>query len=200
MFPAPSPVCISRSTPCATGAWTCRRPMPAPPSPPGACRKKASCPNEPSRDVRRREFLATGLAFTTTSVFAADSVRFTITGALEQGSLAFGSAPPGSLAALGGRLLDITPDGHFVFAFGYDQTKASLVTVRYPDSGGDSRSFKPKARQYEIQRVNGLPQATVTPPPEDEARIAREAETIYLARLTQSAGTDFLSGFNWPAP
>jgi murein DD-endopeptidase MepM/ murein hydrolase activator NlpD len=40
----------------------------------------------------------------------------------------------------------------------------------------------------------------VTPPPEDEARIAREAETIYLARLTQSAGTDFLSGFDWPAP
>jgi murein DD-endopeptidase MepM/ murein hydrolase activator NlpD len=119
---------------------------------------------------------------------------------MEQGSLAFGSAPPGSQTALDGRPLITTSDGHFVFGFGYDQTKASLVTVRYPDNGGDSRSFKPKARQYEIQRVNGLPQNTVTPPPQVEARIAHEAETIYLARLIQSAGTDFLSGFDWPAP
>ena len=79
--------------------------------------------------------------------------------------------------------------------------KPSLVTVRYPDGGGDSRSFTPTARQYEIQRVNGLPQNTVTPPPEVEARIAKEAETIYLARLTrQLRARDFLSGFDWPAP
>ncbi|HWY61624.1 MAG TPA: M23 family metallopeptidase [Rhizomicrobium sp.] len=150
--------------------------------------------------IRRREFLAAGFALAATPLKAADTVRFSITGAMEQGSLAFGSAPPGSLAALDGRPLTITPDGHFVFGFGYDQTKPSLVTVRYPDSGGDSRSFKPKARQYEIQRVNGLPQNTVTPPPEVEARINQEAENIYLARLTQSAGMDFLSGFDWPAP
>jgi murein DD-endopeptidase MepM/ murein hydrolase activator NlpD len=55
-------------------------------------------------------------------------------------------------------------------------------------------------RQYEIQRVNGLPQNTVTPPPEVKARIAREAENVYLARLTDSGGSDFLSGFDWPAP
>ena len=58
----------------------------------------------------------------------------------------------------------------------------------------------PSSRQYEIQRVNGLPQNTVTPPPEVLARINKEAETIYLARLTDTAGDDFLSGFDWPAP
>ena len=31
-------------------------------------------------------------------------------------------------------------------------------------------------------------------------RIEREAEAIYLARLSDSAGSDFLSGFDWPAP
>jgi murein DD-endopeptidase MepM/ murein hydrolase activator NlpD len=150
--------------------------------------------------VRRREFIGLGLAFTAAPAFADDSVHFTVTGTMEQGSLALGAAPPGSLAALDGRPLTVTPDGKFVFGFGYDQTEASLVTVRYPDTGGDSRSFKPKPRRYEVQRVNGLPQNTVTPPPEVEARIAHEAETIYLARLTQSAGSDFLSGFDWPAP
>ena len=156
--------------------------------------------------MRRREFLASAAAFTATSAFAAPpsstngNVRFAITGALEQGSLAFGAAPPGSQAALDGRPLRVTTDGRFVFGFGPDQTKPSLVTVRYPDGGGDSRSFTPTKRQYEIQRVNGLPQETVTPPPQVIARINREAERIYLARFNVTGGSDFLSGFDWPAP
>ncbi len=153
-----------------------------------------------SGKIKRREFLGLGMGLFATPVFAADDVRFTVTGAMEQGSLALGSAPPGSLAALDGRPLTITADGKFVFGFADDQTRAALVTVRYLEGGGDSRSFKPKPRQYEVQRVNGLPQNTVTPPPDVEARISHEAETIYLARLTQSPGTDFLSGFDWPAP
>ena len=119
---------------------------------------------------------------------------------MTQGSLALGSAPPGSRVALDGRPLRVTSDGRFAFGFGPDQAKAALVTVRYPDGGGDSRSFMPSPRTYETQRVNGLPQKTVTPPPEVRERIAREAEAIYLARLTDSGGSDFLSGFDWPAP
>ncbi|HEX4636051.1 MAG TPA: M23 family metallopeptidase [Rhizomicrobium sp.] len=127
-------------------------------------------------------------------------VRFSVSGALTQGSLVLGTAPRGSLVALDGRPLRVTAEGRFTFGFAPDQTRASLVTVRYPDGGGDSKSFTPSARQYEIQRVNGLPQKTVTPPPEVLARIAHEAETIYLARLSDTAGGDFLSGFDWPAP
>jgi murein DD-endopeptidase MepM/ murein hydrolase activator NlpD len=126
--------------------------------------------------------------------------RFTVTGSMEQASLATGTAPPGSLVSLDGRPLSVTPDGRFAFGFGPDQTTPSLVTVRYPDGGGDSRSYVPTVRQYEEQRVSGLPPNTVTPPPQVRARIAHEAETIYLARLYDSAGSDFLSGFDWPAP
>ena len=156
--------------------------------------------------IARRGVLA-GLALAADPVFlrharAEDEppVRFTVTGAMEQGSLAIGAAPPGSLVSLDGRPLNVTADGRFAFGFGPSQTAASLVTVRYPDGGGDSRSYVPTVRQYEEQRVNGLPQNTVTPPPEVRARIEREAEAIYLARLYDSAGSDFLSGFDWPAP
>jgi murein DD-endopeptidase MepM/ murein hydrolase activator NlpD len=127
-------------------------------------------------------------------------IRFAVTGSMEQGSLALGTAPPGSVVALDGRPLHATPEGRFVFGFAYDQTTPSLVTVRYPDGGGDSRSFTPAVRQYDIQRVDGLPQATVTPSPEEAARINREAEEIYLARLNDTPGNDFLAGFDWPAP
>jgi len=119
---------------------------------------------------------------------------------MEQGSLVTGSAPPGSLAALDGRPLRVSADGRFAFGFAPDQTAPSLVTVRYPDGGGDSRSYRPIVRQYDIQRVDGLPQNTVTPPPEVRERIAREAEAIFLARLSDTPGSDFLSGLDWPAP
>ena len=151
--------------------------------------------------MRRRYFIGASLSFAACAARAQEKpVRFSVTGAMTQGSLALGSAPPGSQVALDGRPLRVTSDGRFAFGFGPDQTKAALVTVRYPDGGGDSRSFTPSPRTYEEQRVNGLPQKTVTPPPEVRERIAREAEAIYLARLTDSAGTDFLSGFDWPAP
>ncbi len=151
--------------------------------------------------MRRRYFIGASLSFVACAAHAQEKpVRFSVTGAMTQGSLALGSAPPGSQVALDGRPLMATVDGRFAFGFGPDQTKAALVTVRYPDGGGDSRSFTPTVRTYEEQRVNGLPQKTVTPPPEVRMRIEREAENIYLARLTDSAGSDFLSGFDWPAP
>jgi murein DD-endopeptidase MepM/ murein hydrolase activator NlpD len=152
--------------------------------------------------IRRRFVIGASLSLAAAPVWgqAEKPLRFSVSGALTQGSLATGQAPAGSLVALDGRPLQVTGDGRFAFGFAPDQTKAALITVRYPEGGGDSKSFTPTPRQYEIQRVNGLPQKTVTPPPEVAARIAREAETIYLARLSQSNGADFLSGFDWPAP
>ena len=152
--------------------------------------------------MMRRFFVGACLSSAVLPSWAAPEkpIRFSITGAMSQGSLAMGSAPPGSVAALDGRPLRVTADGRFVFGFGPDQTKPVMVTVRYPEGGGDSRSFTPSVRTYDIQHVNGLPQHTVTPPPEVAERIAREAETVYLARLTDSGGSDCLSGFDWPAP
>jgi len=158
-------------------------------------------PDRISQPIRRRFFLGASLSLAASGAMGQEkSARFSLTGSMEQGSLALGSAPPGSLAALDGRPLRVTEDGRFTFGFAPDQTTASLVTVRYPDGGGDSRSYTPMVRQYEIQRINGLPQNTVTPPPEVKERIAREAEAIFLARLDDTPGSDFLTGLDWPAP
>jgi len=151
--------------------------------------------------MRRRFFLGASLSLAAWPGLAQEKpVRFSLSGSLEQGSLVLGSAPPGSLAALNGRPLRTSEDGRFVFGFAPDQTQPVLLTVRYPDGGGDSRRYTPTVRQYETQRVDGLPQHTVTPPPEVRERIAREAEAIFLARLSDTPGSDFLSGFDWPAP
>ena len=151
--------------------------------------------------MRRRLFIGASLSFAAARSFADDkTVRFSITGAMEQGCFVLGCVLFGLLVVLVGRPLHVTAAGRFAIGFGLDQTKEAMVTVRYTEGGGDSRSFTPAARKYEVQHVNGLPPNTVTPPPEVTARIAREAETIYLAHLADTAGSDFMAGFDWPAP
>jgi murein DD-endopeptidase MepM/ murein hydrolase activator NlpD len=56
-----------------------------------------------------------------------------------------------------------------------------------------------RQRRYDIQRIEGLPEAMVTPPSEILARIAREAEEVADARATTSDGRWFLNKFIRPA-
>ena len=58
----------------------------------------------------------------------------------------------------------------------------------------------PKARTYEVQRINGLPQKFVTPSKKNLARIHREAMTIVAARKRDTAGVGFAEPFEWPFP
>jgi murein DD-endopeptidase MepM/ murein hydrolase activator NlpD len=154
--------------------------------------------------MRRRGFIAAGLALAASPSWAASSVgktdRLVIKGAMEQGSLALGYAEPRASVTVDGQKVRLSPDGVFAFGFGFDQTKPSIVAVTWSDGRIETQSYAPAPRQYEIQHVNGLPQNTVTPPPEVLARIKQEAESIYLARQRDTAGEDFLSGFDWPAP
>lgn len=154
--------------------------------------------------IRRRRFLATGLAFAALPAWVpvwASSSRLVVKGTMEQGSLALGYAEPGARATVDGQKVRMSPQGVFAFGFGYDQTKPSVISVTWKDGPVETQSYTPTVRQYEIQRVNGLPQETVTPPPEVLARIKKEAENIYIARQRDTPGDDdFLLGFDWPAP
>lgn len=150
--------------------------------------------------IGRRRFLATAAAFAAMPARAVQG-RLVIKGAMEQGSLALGYAEPGAGVAVDGNKVRLTPQGVFAFGFAYDQAKPSVVSVTWNDGSIETRSCLPTVRQYEIQRVNGLPQQTVTPSPEALVRIKKEAETIYVARQHDTAGNyDFLQGFDWPAP
>lgn len=152
--------------------------------------------------MRRRAFVASGFALLATGACAAvrSKDRLVIKGTMEQGSLALGYADPKATVKIDGQAVRLSPEGVFAFGFAFDQTKPSLVDVIWSDGTAESQSYTPTVRQYEIQRVNGLPQNTVTPPPEVLERIKREAGEIYVARQRDMPGSDFLSGFDWPAP
>ena len=54
-------------------------------------------------------------------------------------------------------------------------------------------------RQYDEQRIDGLPPAQVTPPPETLDRIRVEQARLNAARAHDTEGARFADGFIWPA-
>ncbi len=115
---------------------------------------------------------------------------------LRQGALVWGKVAPGNSVTLDEEALVVAEDGTFVFGFGRDETGERTLHV----SGSDtcSLALAIKAREYRIQRIEGVPQRTVTPDPEDLERIRREAALVAAARKNSRGATDFAVGFAWP--
>jgi len=150
--------------------------------------------------ILRRSFLAGAAAFAAwPAIVRADNSRVTFSNSLEQGALVIGKAPGASRVAVDGTKVLLSADGEFVFGFAYDQTKPATVALLYNDGTGETRLVLPVARQYEIQRINGLPESFVTPPPEALARIKQEDAMIGEARMRDTQETFFDGGLDWPA-
>lgn len=109
-----------------------------------------------------------------------------------------GRTHPDASVTLDGKPLRVGGDGLFVFGFGRDHAKHTELVVRYDDQI-KHRRLKVRQRRYDIQRIDGLPEAMVTPPPEILARIEREAEKIAEARTIDSDGRWLLNEFIRPA-
>jgi murein DD-endopeptidase MepM/ murein hydrolase activator NlpD len=70
--------------------------------------------------------------------------------------------------------------------------------VRHGDGRSEERHLAIAPRQYAVQRIEGLPPAMVTPPPETLARIKAEQEKINQARATVIREALYAAGFTWP--
>lgn len=116
-----------------------------------------------------------------------------------QGGLIFGQTAPGSRVSLDGRDILVSGEGRFVIGFGRDDTGSVTLTVTEPGGASDTRELTIAPRNYNIERVDGLPPATVTPPPEVLERIRRESALVGQARQRRDDRTDWAEGFQWPA-
>lgn len=120
-------------------------------------------------------------------------------GRMEQGGLVVGQAAPGATATLDGMTLDVDEAGVFAFGFDRDHGPQAKLNVTYADGTAVERVLAVKAREWQIQRVEGVPQKFVSPPPEAMAQIARSTALKNEARETRAAGTGFAGEFIWPA-
>ena len=120
-----------------------------------------------------------------------------VRGAWEQGGMVIGRVAPLAKVWLGNKPVAVGSDGHFVAGFERDAPAQVRMTVSDP-LGQHSYRFDVVRRSYDVQRVDGVPEGTVTPPPEVLARIRREQELVDRARAEVSTRQDFLAGFARP--
>ena len=124
--------------------------------------------------------------------------RFTLDGAFQQGGLLQGRAPAGSVVSIDGHSVRVSPIGLFLLGFDRDAPPTATLTIRYPDGSQEQRTLAIQQRQYDIQRIDGLPPKKVTPSAEHLARIERERKLVKTARSRDDARMDFVPGFSWP--
>ena len=133
------------------------------------------------------------------SFATADSPSLEYYGRLTQGGILIGKSVQAAEVFLNGQQVELTEQGEFVIGFGRDaELKQTLELV---DAEGKRRSetLTLEKRVYNIQRVEGVPQKTVTPPESALARIQEETAQVKAARTQFHVRHDFLDKFVAPA-
>ncbi len=116
-----------------------------------------------------------------------------------QGALVIGAVEPGATIMLDGKSLRVDPaTGRFVFGVDRDRKEAFALVVTYRDGRRETRSLPVQLRDYDIERIDGLPPRKVSPSTNDLDRILREARLISAARAGDSENVFFEAGFAWP--
>lgn len=117
---------------------------------------------------------------------------------LTQGGMALGRAAPGSRVTLDGKPVQVAPDGRFVIGFGRDAPASARLTIATPHGGSDSRDLSIARREWDIQRLTGLPQAMVSPNAQQMTRITAERAKLAALRKVDSDLPHFAEPFDWP--
>lgn len=115
-------------------------------------------------------------------------------GKLEQGGLVIGQAPPGAAISLDGRAVPTDDQGRFLLGFGRDAGPAASLTI-----GTQTQILPIAKRDWQIQRIDGLPAAKVSPDPAQLARIQAENRLIAERRQQSQPRALFLAGLAAPA-
>ncbi len=122
----------------------------------------------------------------------------TLEGALSQGGLIYGRTLPGAEVTLDGRPVRVGADGRFLIGFGRDAAPEAVLELTLPDGTLARRTLAVEQRNYDIQRIDGLPQDKVSPPEEVLARIADEQAMVAEVRKADRPEPWFETGFVWP--
>jgi len=122
-----------------------------------------------------------------------------LNGEAVQGGLIFGKTSPGAQVQLDDTEVMVSSGGDFVIGFGRDETGERQLLVLEPTGEKEVLALPIALREYDIERVDGLPPKTVTPDPESLERIRKEGAMVSSARAMRDQRTDYEEGFAWPA-
>ena len=125
-----------------------------------------------------------------------------LAGDFRQGGLLWGQVTPSAHVALDDASILVLPNGTFVLGLGRDAPKEQVFSV-VAEGQRCTQTVAVAQRQYNIQRVEGVPQKTVTPPDDVLERIARERALVRKAKAQRIERPELLeavqAGLSWPA-
>jgi murein DD-endopeptidase MepM/ murein hydrolase activator NlpD len=116
-----------------------------------------------------------------------------------QGGLIFGLTQPGNQVFLDDTEVMVSGEGKFLVGFGRNETGERVLRVKGGQGGEEVVTLSVTPREYNIEKVDGLPPKTVTPDPAAAKRIAEEGAMVSSARSRRDSRTDYAPGFAWPA-
>jgi murein DD-endopeptidase MepM/ murein hydrolase activator NlpD len=132
----------------------------------------------------------------TSYVAASESPKFI--GSFQQGGLVLGQLAKSETVSYNGKLLKLNDNRQFLLGFGRNQPVTAEITI-HQQSGDRNIVLNIAPRDYAIQKIEGVPQKTVTPSDTDIHRIKQDISIVKKARSLVSDKDDFTAGFIQPA-
>ena len=125
--------------------------------------------------------------------------KTTLEGRIEQGSLLIGTAPAGAKVTVGDRGVPVMESGRFLLGLDRDAPAEGVLTITATDGVREVKRFAIAPRSWNIERVDGVPQKTVTPDPETLKQVLAENKLMQAARAKLELAPYFESGLIRPA-
>jgi murein DD-endopeptidase MepM/ murein hydrolase activator NlpD len=120
-------------------------------------------------------------------------------GALEQGGVAYGTAPPGTASlTLGDESVPLAPDGRFMLGFDRNAPSSLTLEARMADGSVVRRTLGVAPHAWAIQHVDVAKRPSVSNEQFERLR-APEVAQIVAARAIMSDSDGWRQHFAWPA-
>lgn len=129
---------------------------------------------------------------------AGDVLGVVFPASVSQGAMVIGKVPTGSTVRHAGRTLRVTAYGSVVFGVGRDETGPLQVDVQPANAPSRRIEIAVTPRDWPLERINGVPPATVNPPKAIAERIAREQARVVAVRSRDDDRAGFAQVFIWP--
>lgn len=121
-----------------------------------------------------------------------------VSGHTTQGGMIIIKTDPDATLTVDDQPLMLSAEGLAVLGFHRDDTSAIHLHATYSDGGEAYLAVTPELRQFNEQRIDGLPNNMVTPPQAVLDRIARDRIEVSKARSVSSELTGWQQDFIWP--
>ena len=111
-----------------------------------------------------------------------------LAGEAVEGGVIIAAVPAGAQVTLDDMSVATDADGRFMIGFHRDSPDIMILRVTGADGVTQQTTLGARQRLYDIQRIDGLKSAYVSPPDDVLARIAADADDVKRARTRHDAG------------